>query len=148
MGDGIAGETPGVTHSLPQQLNALQGKILRITPDITCVRRICSAQTVAIASPRPDETQPLRIGRVALEGKSTPTGLRNPHRMTWDPVSNTLIANDIGLHSWEEVDIITKGSNYGYAEREGPEQLFVGGPNDGKTGGQTIHTSPFPDADF
>jgi hypothetical protein len=35
MGDGGGGETPGITHTFPQQLNALQGKILRITPDIT-----------------------------------------------------------------------------------------------------------------
>ena len=54
---------------------------------------------------------------------------------------------DIGLNAWEEVNILTKGSNYGYAEREGTEQLFVGGTNDGKTGGQTVPPTPFPDPD-
>jgi len=45
-------------------------------------------------------------------------GFRNPHRMSWDTNSNTLIANDIGLLSWEEVNIVHKGTNYGYAERD------------------------------
>src|ERR1700674_1525183 len=34
VGDGAQGETPGPSHTLPQQLNTLLGKILRITPDI------------------------------------------------------------------------------------------------------------------
>src|SRR5262249_54741308 len=35
VGDGTAGEHAGVTHPIPQRLDALTGKILRITPDIT-----------------------------------------------------------------------------------------------------------------
>jgi len=73
-------------------------------------------------------------------------GLRNPHRMTWDAATNTLIANDIGLHSWEEVDIITKGANYGWAEREGNELLIV--PGGGKTGSQATPPVPFPEIDL
>jgi hypothetical protein len=57
---------------------------------------------------------------------------RNPHRLSWDPVSNTLIANDIGLNSWEEVDIVIKGANHGYAEREGVEQLLLAAPTTAK----------------
>jgi hypothetical protein len=30
----------------------------------------------------------------------------------------------IGLHTWEAVDVIHKGANYGYSEREGNEQLL------------------------
>ena len=33
-GDGGAGELAGATRTIPQRLDALQGKILRITPDI------------------------------------------------------------------------------------------------------------------
>ena len=34
VGDGGAGETPGPTQPTPQSLSAIQGKILRITPDL------------------------------------------------------------------------------------------------------------------
>ena len=34
VGDGGAGEMAGATHPIPQRLDALPGKILRITPDI------------------------------------------------------------------------------------------------------------------
>jgi hypothetical protein len=70
-------------------------------------------------------------------------GFRKPQRMRWGPVSNSLIADDIGWHSWEEVDIVTKGSNYGYAEREGPEQLFVGGRATARQGARSILTTHF-----
>src|SRR5205807_2541212 len=62
-------------------------------------------------------------------------------------ISNKLMADDIGLNSWEEVNIVAKGANYGYSEREGNEQLFVGGTNDGKTGSQTVPPTPFPNPD-
>jgi hypothetical protein len=55
-------------------------------------------------------------------------GLRNPHRLTWTidparPDRNRLIANSIGLRTWETVNIVRKGANYGYSEREGNERL-------------------------
>jgi hypothetical protein len=55
-------------------------------------------------------------------------GLRNPNRMSWavDPANashNNLIADVVGLHTWETVVIIHKGANYGYSLREGNEQL-------------------------
>ncbi len=65
--------------------------------------------------------------------------------MTWDVPSKTFLVNDIGLHSWEEINIVTKGGNYGYAEREGNEQVFV--DQAGKTGRQMDPPVPFPDKD-
>src|SRR5207249_9438997 len=55
-------------------------------------------------------------------------GLRNPHRLTWaidppNPRNTRLIANSIGLHTWETVNIVHKGANYGYSLREGNEVL-------------------------
>jgi hypothetical protein len=68
--------------------------------------------------------------------------------MSWDPVSDKLIVADIGLNTWEEVDIVTKGSDYGYAEREGIEQLLVTNDfNNGDTGSQTSPPTPFPNPD-
>jgi glucose/arabinose dehydrogenase len=55
-------------------------------------------------------------------------GLRNPHRLTWavdarNAANNRLIANTVGLHTWETVNIIRRGANFGYPLREGNEQL-------------------------
>jgi len=66
--------------------------------------------------------------------------------MTWDPVTNTLLVNDIGLHSWEEVNIITKGGNYGWAEREGNEVVVIARSD--KTGSQYDPKLPFPEPDL
>jgi hypothetical protein len=74
-------------------------------------------------------------------------GLRNPLQLSWDAETNTLIAPDIGNHSWEEINIITKGTNYGWAEREGPEVEFTGGSNGGKTGSQVNPPVPLPSPD-
>lgn len=116
VGDGGAGEQNNVvTRPTPQRLDVPQGKILRISPD------------------DPDGDGPLRYGipadnpfaNGAPVSGVTPRreiwawGFRNPHRLSWDPLSGALIASDIGFHSWEEVNIVHKGRNYGWSEREG-----------------------------
>jgi hypothetical protein len=147
VGDGAAGERAGVTHPIPQRLDGLQGKILRITPDITLrPSDLLSANgRYRIPSTGPDANPFVSVKDA--RGEIYAYGFRNPHRISWDGASNLLLADDIGNHSWEEVNIVIKGGNYGWAEREGPEQTFVGGPNGGRTASQIDPPVAFPSPD-
>jgi hypothetical protein len=146
IGDGAAGETPGESHALPQRLDALVGKILRITPDISLRPKDALGSNGRYRIPSSGSDPNPFVSLAGARGEIYAYGFRNPHRLTWDMESKTLIADDIGVHYWEEVDIVVKGGNYGYAEREGNEQFFV---NDaGKTGSLMNPPVPFPEKDL
>jgi len=148
-GDGGAGENAS-TRSIPQRLDALQGKILRITPDLSLrpADQLSVNGRYRIPTTGPDPNPFIDLSLAGLKKEIYAYGFRNPHRMSWDTYSATLFADDIGLHAWEEVNIVRKGMNYGYSEREGTEQLFVGGANNGRTGGQVDPPVPFPIVDL
>jgi glucose/arabinose dehydrogenase/PKD repeat protein len=46
-------------------------------------------------------------------------GLRNPFRFARKPDTSTFHVNDVGLKTWEEVNLLGKGKNYGWNAREG-----------------------------
>jgi len=146
IGDGASGETPGPSHTLPQRLDTLVGKILRITPDINLRPKDMLSSSGQYRIPSAGSDPNPFISVAGARGEIYAYGLRNPHRLQWDAESKTLIADDIGVHYWEEVDLIAKGGNYGYGEREGNEQFFV---NDaGKTGSLMTPPVPFPENDL
>jgi hypothetical protein len=146
VGDGAQGETPGPVHTIPQQLNSLLGKVLRITPDITLRPKDMLAPNgrYRIPSTGPDANPFVNVA--GARGEIYAYGLRHPHRFDWDATTKTLLVIDIGLHYWEEIDVVAKGANYGYPEREGNEQLFV--DDAGKTGSLENPPVPFPDRDL
>jgi hypothetical protein len=124
-GDGGNGEQTSSVRSNPQRLDMLVGKILRIIPDL---KEHVDRSTVS-------ENRRYRIpndnpfaSKSGARKEIWAYGLRNPHRLTWDVdpsnrANNRLIALVVGLSTWETVDIIHKGANYGYSLREGPQQL-------------------------
>ncbi len=123
-----------------QRLDSYLGKILRIDPDPSGKRLVSGNRQYSIPSDNP----------LAADGKSETLdeiyayGLRNPQRISWDPVTGKLFAADIGEHELEEVNLIEAGRNYGWAEREGT--YLLGGaplPPDDPTLGFTYPVAQF-----
>jgi hypothetical protein len=146
VGDGAQGETPGPSHIIPQQLNTLLGKILRITPDINLHPKDMLSPNGRYRIPSTGGDPNPFVNVAGARGEIYAYGLRHPHRFAWDSTSKTMLVIDIGLHYWEEIDMVAKGANYGYPEREGNEQLFV--DDAGKTGSLENPPVPFPDRDL
>jgi glucose/arabinose dehydrogenase len=128
-------------HIIPQRLDTLHGKILRIVPDL---REHVDASTV---SPNGRYRIPNDNPFVSVDGARKElwaVGLRNPHRLIWDvhpaqPAAPRLLAFNIGLTHWETVMIIRRGANYGYSLREGPQAMT----HDGITPVPTVDTIPW-----
>lgn len=124
-GDGGSGEQKTNIRGNPQRLDTLVGKILRIIPDL---KDQTDASTVSENGRYRIPTDNPFVAKPGARKEIWAYGLRNPHRMSWDAdpadrANNHLIANVIGLRTWETVVIIHKGANYGYSLREGPQQL-------------------------
>lgn len=48
------------------------------------------------------------------------SGFRNPHRITWNPNNpDQMLVSNIGQHSVEELNLVKKGADFGWPNREG-----------------------------
>jgi glucose/arabinose dehydrogenase len=100
LGDNVG--CPGsATNPYAQDLNALEGKILRLNLD----------GSVPTDNPF--------FGQAGKRGEIFAAGFRNPFRFGFDPATGRLWAGDVGDLAFEEVDIVTAGGNYGWPHCEG-----------------------------
>ncbi len=102
FGDGGSGGDP---FGNGQNLGTLLGKILRIDVD--------SALPFAVPPDNPF------VGQAGARGEIWAFGLRNPWRFSFDHTNGRLFVGDVGQDSFEEVDLVTKGGNYGWNIMEG-----------------------------
>lgn len=93
-----------------QKLTNPLGKILRINVNA----RTSPNRQYGIPSDNPFVGRP---GGVV--GEIYAYGFRNPYRMSFDTHTGTLFAGDVGQNDIEEVNIVTKGGNYGWPVKEG-----------------------------
>ncbi|MGK7906471.1 MAG: DUF4347 domain-containing protein [Synechococcus sp.] len=104
LGDGaIATFNQGAWRS--QELDSLNGKILRIDP---------------ITGDAFDSTNPFYDGDPdSNRSKVWQWGLRNPFRITIHPVTGQIYIGETGWNTWEEVNTGPRGANFGWPYYEG-----------------------------
>jgi glucose/arabinose dehydrogenase len=90
------------TGSNAQTLNNTLGKLLRINSD------------GSIPSDNPFFTSATGKNRAIWV-----RGLRNPYTFAVNPASGVMYLNDVGEATWEEVNQVVKGANYGWPTCEG-----------------------------
>ena len=91
-----------------QNLNVLLGKILRID-----INSSSNGKNYAIPADNPFVNTP------NAQPEIWAYGLRNPWRFGFDTLTGDLWVGDVGQDTWEEVNIVTRGGNYGWGDMEG-----------------------------
>jgi glucose/arabinose dehydrogenase len=106
LGDGGSGGDP---QNNAQNKSSLLGKILRIDVDHTQ-----GSLNYSIPSDNPfkNNTQGFNEEIYAF-------GLRNPWRFSFDLPTGRLWCADVGQNTWEEIDLVVNGGNYGWRCYEG-----------------------------
>jgi glucose/arabinose dehydrogenase len=100
----------GVTAN-SQDLSSLAGKILRIN---------ASNPSNLIPADNPFINTP------GARDEIFALGFRNPFTFNVDPVTGRILVNDVGQSTFEEVNELSTGANYGWPNAEGPDN---GNPN-------------------
>jgi quinoprotein glucose dehydrogenase len=116
IGDGGIRDDPYRTAQHPLML---LGKMLRIDVD---------ARSGSLGYGIPADNP--FAGKQEVRPEIFALGLRNPWGFAFDAKTGDLWLADVGQDVWEEINIIRKGANYGWSDRDGPNAA-------------AFHTMPF-----
>ncbi len=103
------GGGPGDPNNYAQDLTVRLGKILRIDVD---------HKDPGLEYGIPDDN-PFAAGADGRRREIWASGFRNPWRFSFDIGTGRLFVGDVGENSFEEVDIVTRGGDYGWSIMEG-----------------------------
>jgi glucose/arabinose dehydrogenase len=117
MGDGGSRADP---QNVSQNLGSLLGKMLRIDVDV-------QPGGAPYGIPSGADGNPAAGNPLCNDGGSSAQdcpevfalGFRNPWRWSFDRQAGDLWLGDVGQGSWEEIDVVERGGNYGWNAREG-----------------------------
>ncbi|RYD18106.1 MAG: glucose sorbosone dehydrogenase [Verrucomicrobiaceae bacterium] len=128
IGDGGLRDDP---YRLAQNLWSLHGKILRLDVD---TRSAGLGYGIPKDNPFADKQE--------IRGEIWASGFRNPWGMAFDSVSKDLWCADVGQDRWEEINVVRKGGNHGWSEREGPGrfELRAGAAEEGGPFVEPVHS--------
>lgn len=107
-GDGSSDLTVNNQAMRAQSLTSLSGKIIRINTDGTGV----ADNPFYTGNPNDNRS------------KIWAYGMRNPFRFSIKPGTDTLFVGDVGWGSWEEINVVEPGQNFGWPCFEGDEFLL------------------------
>jgi glucose/arabinose dehydrogenase len=134
LGDGGAADDQGVGHSPQgngQDPSNVLGSILRIDPTGT------NSTNGNYGVPQDNPF----VGQAGFVPEIWAYGFRNPFRFSFDSRNGKLWAGDVGQNDIEEVDVVTKGGNFGWRVKEGS---FLFDPNGAEPGFVTARSPGKP----
>jgi glucose/arabinose dehydrogenase len=106
------GENANSSNS--QTLSTLLGKVLRI--DVSKIHPGDPINDVAKLVP---SSNPFVGTAQGINGAIFALGFRNPFTFAVNPLSGTIFVDDVGENTWEEIDKLVPGGNYGWHDAEG-----------------------------
>src|SRR5439155_25884161 len=127
LGDGGRGDDP---FGNGQNTASWLGKMLRIDVNSRATlgggKRVRQLQ-YGIPSDNPFVNE-LDMGGIGAQHEIYAYGFRNPWRFSFDRKNGALWVGDVGQDLWEEIDLVTKGGDYGWSVREGAHHFKPGPP--------------------
>lgn len=109
LGIGDGGAALAGHPEICQNETSIWGSIIRIDPSGNNSKN----KNYGIPKDNPYADQPNKVGEIWSRG------FRNPHRIAWNEKGEKMLVSNIGQHSVEEVNLISKGGDFGWPYREG-----------------------------